>query len=160
MTTSSCFLTKRKIENKAKDEPLFYDRRVSDVNALEKVNVLLNKKDETYEIVLEDHFNDSGNNGDEYIIQKPQQSFSSLINKEGNNNFGYVLAKFPDPNIWKKYYLKSDGPILYFYKSVKDNDYKVWYTIYKCQIEKVNQKVPGHNEEIEVFKITQKYNTK
>lgn len=62
--------------------------------------------------------------------------------------------------MWKRYYLKCDGPILYFYKSVKDNDYKVWYTIYKANIEMIKQSVPEHDEEVDVFVISQKYDTR
>lgn len=71
-----------------------------------------------------------------------------------------MYAKFPEPHLWKRYYLKCDGPILYFYKSVKDNDFKVWYTIYKCNIEVIRQKIPEHDEEIDVFVISQKYDTR
>lgn len=108
-------------------------RRSSEVNAIKMVaDILGNEKKEDENIIIEDHFDESGSNIDENLLmQKPQQAFASLFNKEGNKNFGYVYAKFPDPNTWKKYYLKCDGPILYFYKSVKDNDFKVWYTIYK-----------------------------
>jgi hypothetical protein len=42
---------------------------------------------------------------------------------------------------------------------VKKNDYKVWYTIYKCNIEKLKMLVPETEGETEVFVISQKYDT-
>ena len=87
----------------------------------------------------------------------------ALLNKLSNEeeHFGYVYARFPEPNYWKRYYLKLNGPIMYFYKSVKDNDYKVWYTIYKCNIDVYKTTVKEDDDtEYDVFVISHKYDTR
>lgn len=50
---------------------------------------------------------------------------------------------------------------MYFYKSVKDNDYKIWYTIYKCNINIIKQEViTNDSTEYDVFVISHRYDTR
>ena len=109
--------------------------------------------------------NSENNQLDQNMIEQNADDFTKMnpFQKHSNEeeHFGYVYAKFPEPNYWKRYYLKFIGPIMYFYKSVKDNDYKVWYTIYKCNIDVYKSTVKNDDDtEYDVFVISHKYDTR
>jgi len=64
---------------------------------------------------------------------------------EGSNKIetlGYVYAMLPLSKEWRWFYLKKRLPMLYFYQSVKDNDFAVVYSIYKANVLLTHQFIP------------------
>lgn len=57
----------------------------------------------------------------------------SKITKE---TLGYMIAKLPNKDGWKKYYARCYNAQLMFCPSVKRHDFKHNYLLYKCFVRK------------------------
>ena len=120
---------------------------------------MLDKEPDDFE-VIEDYLNETDEQ--QHISHNKHETVESfdILKKEGWENFGYVYVKLPEPNIWKRFYLKWNGPIMFFFKSVKDNDFKCWYTIYKWTVDVTKMKIKEDDEPTDVFVISQTYSTR
>ena len=67
---------------------------------------------------------------------------------------GYVYTLLPMSKKWRKFYLKKRVPFLYFYNSVRDNDFCVAYSIYKASIQRSEQFIPHEGKACQVFVIS------
>jgi len=151
----------KKLRKMDLDDSDLVNRRLSDIKTIKKIDsIVMNASPQQLEMEGLDVIRADTQKEQQDLFEKAEDKFHSVLRKNGIENIGYVWAKFPHPDKWKKYYLKWDGPILYFYKSVKDNDFKVWYTIYKWNIECLHQKINEEEDETEVFVISQKYDTR
>lgn len=127
-------------------------------DSLNNINNSIEKGKEEHEII------------EDYLIETEENILSphkheiveqiDILKNEGWENFGYVYVKLPEPSLWKRFYLKCNGPIMLFFKSVKDNDFKCWYTIYKCTVDLIKMKVKEDEEPTDVFVISQPYSTR